>query len=269
MSYRVSLLALWVVSAASCPALFAAGALPQPLSYSKPVPGQELVFVMLGDAEAEAAQRSDEAKRQFQRLRETYPKSGLYDVVSRELVWEFSGPYVPYENTFLARDGVHMARLEGDWWVEKEYPGGKRLAAEEEARQLANIGVAFYANGEELKSYPVSELVTNPADLKHSPEYVLWAAGAVLQGAIDEGPGRFVLHTQDANRVVFELSSGEVLSRDKVGLSNPLFKPILAVSGVIALVILGTWAWLVFGRKSKPETTASLSSPSADDTSNR
>lgn len=235
---------LVVLFAAASPAV--ARPLPAPLTYAKPTPAG--VLVQLGDPAEEAKITDPDVVAAFRSVRDKYAKSGLYRP-SGELAWELDAAYAPIDNAFPAADGVHLARLEGDWWIEREYPSDRtRLPADEEARQLAAPAVALYANGKLLRKYATSEVVTNPADLRHSPRYVLWAAGAVL----NEDAGKFVVMTQDATRVAFDLKTGAVLTRDRVGLNNPLLPKLLLVSGVLAAAILAAVAWFAFGRKAAP-----------------
>lgn len=229
----IRLLALLLTAAPA----FAAGALPEPVSYTKPA--GSFTFVQFGDPVAEEKVRDTTARTQFAELRKKYPTSGLY-TASGELVWKFAGDYVPYDNAFPSPDGVHLARLEGEWWTEKEYAATKRLPADEEAKQLAAVAVAFYVNGERVRSYTVSDLLTDPADLKHSPRFVLWAAGAVLTG------DRFVVMTQDANQLAFDARTGELLSKTRVGLNNPLIPKLLGLAGGLAAILLAAWAWYAF-----------------------
>lgn len=222
--------------------VWAARSLPAPLSYAKPTAGGFLV--QLGDPTAEAEVRDPAVVAAFREVRAKYPKSGYYRD-SGELVWELDAPYAPIDNVFPLPDGIHLARLEGDWWIERDYPAGTRLSPAEEAKQLAAPGVGFYANGKLIRTIPVSDLLSDPGDVKHSPRYVLWAAGAVLKP-----DGQFVVLTQDATRISFDPKTGEILARDRVGLNNPLLPKLLVASALIATTILAVWAWFVFGRRS-------------------
>ena len=231
--------------------VFAAGALPEPVSYTKPLADGQHVFVMLGDLTSEA-KMTPSSQPEFQALREKYAKSGLYRTEGGEPVWVLDGGFAPLDSTFITSNGEYVIRLEGDWWRTKEYISGKRLPEDVEREQLAGPAVGFYKNGQLIRRYRVNELVETPRELMHSPQHVLWVAGAVL----NEPAGKFVVHTQDANRIAFDYRTGEILSRDRVGLGNPILKPILYITGTMAVGILGVWVWLVFGRRRKPVTSA-------------
>jgi hypothetical protein len=225
----------------------AAGRLDDAVSYTKPVPGG-FVFAMLGDPEAEA-KTPDDARAKFAELRAKYPRTGLYKDGSGELVWAVEGGgYAPYDNVHLAADGVHLVRLDGDWWREKDFTGGRaRLPEDEVRKQLDAPAVSFFAGGKLLKRHTVREVIANPDDLPQTPRYVLWSSGGVL----NEDTGRFVLMTQDSHRLAFDYRTGELLSRAPAGLGNPLLRTILIASGALAAAIIGVWAYLVFVRKPK------------------
>ena len=246
MTRNRSLLA--VVFALFAAPAFAAGSLPEPVSYSKPVAGGKFTFVQLGDPAAEAKQ-SASIRKEFAQLREKYPRSGLYPADSPNPAWTLDAPYAPYDNTYPSADGVHLARIKGEAWIEQNYPGGKRLPADVEQKQYDAPAVGFYANGKLTRSYPLRDLITNPLDVKHSPQFVLWAAGSVL----NEDTGRFVVMTQDATRVTFDVNTGEILKRDRVGLNNPILSNVLLACAAMTALVLAAWAWFAFrferGRK--------------------
>jgi hypothetical protein len=251
MTCRFAITALLLALAAGPAA--AAGVLDEALSYTKPVPGGRFVFVMLGDPEAEAKQSAD-ARGKFAELRAKYPKTGLYREGSNELVWAVEdGGYAKDYNLFPASDGAHLVRIDGEWWREKDFTGGRNmLTPEEERKQLDGPAVSFFAGGKLMKRYAVRDVVTGPAALPQTPHYILWTTGGVL----NEDTGRFLLDTQDSNRVAFDYRTGEVLARSRVGLSNPLLTTVLAVSGALTAVVLGVWAYLVFFRRRKPVPVA-------------
>lgn len=245
MNFRLPLTACLLTLAAS-PAL-AAGTLDDAVSYTKPV-GSEFVFVMLGDPEVEAKAKED-ARKEFAELRAKYARTGLYRQGSGELVWAIEdGKYAPYENVTLAADGVHLVRLDGDWWREKDFTGGRaRLPEDEVQRQLDSPALSFFAGGQLLKQYTIRDLIEKPEMLPETPRYVLWSSGGVL----NEQTGRFMLMTQDAHRVTFDYRTGELISRKPAGLANPLLTTVLIASGVMIVLILAVWVWFAFLRRSK------------------
>lgn len=228
---------------------------PRSLSYAEAI-GEKYAFVMLGPLEVDEGAAPDDAKK-LAELRAKYPASGLYPIAGGPALWTTDAPYVPSANAFASTDGVHMALVEGDWWKTKEYIAPRRLPAEKADPQLHGPAVSFYANGKLLKRYTVDELITDPSRLEHTPEHVIWAAGA----ALNDETMRFVLMTQDANRITFDATTGELLSRNPAGFGNPISPWILAVCGGLSLLVLAIWAWIVFGRR-KPATTPTAPLPS-------
>ena len=227
---------------ASAPAALAAQ-LNEALSYWHPVPGGKYVFVMLGDAAEEAKTPADK-QAQFRDLRAKYAKTGLYQADTAELMWAVEG-FAPYDGVFPAPDGVHFVRLEGEWWRTYRYPAKKRLPEDVEAKQLAAPAVSFFANGKLIRTYTVNDLITDPAGLLHTPEHVLWKSDASLNDAA----GRFIVFTHDSNRIVFDYKTGEVVSRTKAGLGNPMMRVILGATAALIALMIGGWVWLAFVRK--------------------
>lgn len=236
-----------LAAAVPAPLLAASAKLPEPVTYTKPVPGADLVFVMHGSPESEA-KLSPTSQAEVRELRQKYPRSGLYRGGSGELVWSVDGPFAPPDAVFLTSDGRHLIRIEGDWWREKDFAGQKRLPDEVAQAQLDAPAVSFFENGTLLKQYRLRDLVTRPDKLPHSPKYVLWVAGAVL----NEDTGRFLLFVQDSTRLTFDTATGDLVTRQEAGLGNPATKPILLAAGVMAALILAVWAWFVFVKWQRP-----------------
>lgn len=232
--------------------LQAAGVIVEAVSYTKPFPDGK-IFVMLGDPAAEqrvTASKPDIAAK-LKALREKFPKSGVYVEATGEPIWQLPDTvFSPYDGTFLSDDLRHLVRIEGDWWRTKDFPGGKRPAGDVEAAQLAAPAISFFDSGKLVKTYTLREVLTLPEKVPHSPDHLLWFAS----GSLNEPTHKFLLFTQDAHRVVFDYRTGEVLSRDAVGLSNPIVVPLLVTVGVSTAGILLLYFYLVFGRRSRRQT---------------
>jgi hypothetical protein len=230
---------------------FAAGVIPESYSYTKPIAGGKFLFVMLGNADAEAKAKDADARAAFRELRAKYPRTGLYRDGTNELVWALDDPaFAPADNVFISTDGVYLVRIDGEAWRTMNYPGAKRLPADAEQRQLDAPAVSFFADGKRIQQYALKDLVSDPLALPHSPEHVLWPAGAVL----NEDTGRFILFLQDQTRLTFDYRTGDLLSRTKSGLGNPILTGILIACAVLVASVLGVWAYLVFLRPGKPAT---------------
>ena len=213
---------------------------PQPLSYTKPIDGTPYTFVMLGDPEAEAKQKPEFQER-FQKLHNQYKETGLYN--DYDLLWSVDGPYAPYDNIFVSKDGKHLIRIEGDWYQTKDhpYPSGRRVDSKIEQAQLSEPAVSFFANGKLLEQYSVNDVVTSPESIPHSPEHVLWSAGGIL----NEEQGCFNLIVKDDHILRFDYKTGELLAKEQAGLNNPIVQPILISMGLLTVIMLGIWVWLV------------------------
>ena len=241
----------------------AAASLPEPLSYAKPSPGGRFVLVVFGSAEAEAKLKDGDNKRHSAAVRAKYPRPGMYRAGEvAELLYPLAADfpvlhaaagvaghffrfgYVPDENVHMTSDGRCVVRIEGDWWRTKAYPGGARLPAAVAQKQLDAPAVRFFGDGNLLKSYSLDDVVTDAAALPHSPEHILWHGGAVLR----EDSGEFLLDMQDTNRIAFDIRTGEIVSKEKLGFGSRLGRTMISVTlGLVVLLGL-SWAGYAFFR---------------------
>jgi len=231
---------------------FAAGVVPEPVSYLKPIPGTAFAFVMLGDEAVEAKQR-ESIRAKFAELRAKYPKTGLYKAETAELVWAVDTEgYADKDWIFVTADGVHLVRLDGASWQTKDFASRNRLDVDEERKQLNAPAVSFFANGKLIRRHALKDVVSDPAELPHSPQHILWMASAVF----DTDEKRFVLFTQDAHRATFDVATGELLAKEPAGLGNPRTNIVLTVVGVLMTAILVGWiVYLVRQRRTPVAVT--------------
>lgn len=251
-----------------------APSLPEPVSYAKPSADGTRVFVAHGSLEYEAKLKDASTREFATNVRSKYPHPGIYTggeqqparlapadnprplaavvgvaATTPASAWPWDR-YTPDENVFLTADGGTVVRIDGDWWKTKAYPAGKRLPPDVEAEQLNAPAVTFlFADGRPPRTYRLNELVDNPAELTHSPEHVLWPAGA----ALDPRTNQFHLFTQDSNRCTFDATTGELVSKEKNGWGNPMAKTVLVVIGGLTLVVMAVLGWFMF--KTKPRAT--------------
>ena len=232
-----------------------AAPLPEPISYAKPCPGDRFVFVAFGSKEAEAKLKDGDNKRHAESVRAKYPVPGMYRAGDgAELIYELDG-YVPDDNVYLSGDGRSVIRIEGDWWRTKAYTGGTRLAPEVEQTQLDAPAIRFFEDGRLLKSHPLKSLVTDPILLPHTPEHILWIGGAIHR----EDAGEFYLFTQDANKITFDVRTGEIVSAEKMGYGNRFGQRLIMATLGLTLLLLMAWAFYAFRRKRIGEEPLSTS----------
>ncbi len=237
----------------------AAAPLPEPLSYAKPTPGGQFVLVVFGSAEAEAKLRDGDNKRHSAEVRAKYPRPGMYRAGDNaELVYSLDG-YVPDENVHLTADGRTVVRVEGEWWRTKAYPVGQRLPAEVEQRQLDAPAVSIFEDGKPLKSYPLKEIVTDARAIPHSPEHILWHGGAVLR----EDRGLFLLDMQDTHRITFDIRTGEIVSKEKLGFGSRFGQRMISVALGSVVLLAMAWAGYAYFRLRTRKATSLSPSPTA------
>jgi len=254
-----------------------APALPEPVSYAKPSADGSRVFVAHGSLEYEAKLKDTHTREFAAGVRAKYPQPGIYTggekpaflitptgldprplaavagiaPTANAPAWPWDR-YTPDENVFLTADGSTVVRIDGDWWQTKAYPAGKRLPADVEEEQLNAPAVTFlFADGRPPRTYPLNELVDNPAEIQHSPKHILWPAGA----ALDPNTNQFHLFTQDSNKITFDATTGEVVHKVKNGWGNPLAKTVLIVVVGLTLLLMAGLAWYVVTARPKGQVT--------------
>lgn len=216
--------------------------IPEPVSYAKPTADGRHVLVAHGDPAAEEKLKDAGTRSYAAEVRAKYPTPGLYRLgTPPELVYRLDG-YSPDDQVYLTADGRHVVRIEGDWWKTRAYPAGKRLPTEVEQAQLDAPAVRCFTDGKLTHEYKLRDLVTDPDKLPHSPDHILWPAGAVLNAA----DGRFHLFTQDANRITIDVASGEIVERAKTGIGNPLARWLLTVTVALTVALAAVLTWYTF-----------------------
>lgn len=218
--------------------------IPEPVSYAKPTTDNKHALVVFGDPAAEAKLKDGDTKKYVADVRAKYPTPGLYRNDPPGLVYRLDG-YAPDDQVYLTADGRHVVRIEGDWWKTKAYPAGKRLATEVENAQLDAPAVRCFTDGRLTHEYTLRQLVTDPDKLPHSPDHVLWPAGAVLNA----DAGQFHLFTQDSNRITIDVASGEIVERTKTGIGNPLARWLLTITVGLTVALAGVLAWVTFFKR--------------------
>ncbi len=255
--------------------------LPEPVSYAKPSADGSRVFVAFGSIEHEAKLKDAKTREFAAGIRNQYPAPGVYAasdattplvpksspaplaavsgvaIMAADSTWLWD-KYTPDENIYLTPDGSTVVRIEGDWWKTKAYPAGKRLSAEVEAEQLNAPAITFlFADGRPPKSHILGDLISTKAELPHSPEHVLWPAGAVLNA----NTRQFHLFTQDSNKITFDTATGDIVTKGKNGLGNPVAQAVMwtTIGLTLAMAVAIGW-WMIRARRagrvsSEPQDT--------------
>jgi hypothetical protein len=224
-----------------------------PHGYQRPTANRQFAFVMLAPPGTDLTKLPRSYQAQTEELAAKYPASGLYRTGETTPVWTYNGPYA--YDVFPANDGIHLAVLEGESWFTSQFVSGQKLAADVEKAQLDSPAVTIYKGGTKLASHTIRDVVSDVARLRHSPQHVQWRAGE----AIVERTGRFVLYTQDSQKVVFDLTTGALLSKEPAGQDAKYFLAAVAVVTVVT-VLLGV-RWLVRGPKPAVLPAGALAGP--------
>jgi hypothetical protein len=181
----------------------------RPRPYKVVSPGGKYVLVMLSPPSFDqgAAYWIEPVAKEIRDIRRTYRQSGLYrNDGSRVPLWTVDW-YA--DGVYVAPDGIHLVRF-GPWPV----------SLDEEA-------VSFFANGRLLHSYQIDELVDDPRQLPHSVSHFQWCKDSHF----DDQRLEYTAWTHDGNRVVFDVRTGEIISKAS------LAKPVL---GFVVVLVVGT-----------------------------
>jgi hypothetical protein len=159
-------------------------------SYRQETADGRFVFVMLSpfSDEQDAEPWIESVAAEIREIRRTYKVSGLYrNDGSTEPIWTVDW----YAHTVdVAADGVHLVR-HGPW-----------------ASSWMDEALTFFANGKELRSYRVKDLVDFPILMPHSVSHFEWEAFARQ----DDPKLEYEIRTLHGERYVFDMATGEMIS---------------------------------------------------------
>jgi hypothetical protein len=113
-----------------------------------------------------------------------------------KILWTTTGWYAFV--TYLSYDGAYLIRM-GNW------PRGQELSSE-------HLAVAFYKEGELLKSYSTKDLVKDPSSIERTVSHYSWSAESPK---LDSYEHRFTIVTKDNNEYVFDITNGSIISQKK------------------------------------------------------
>lgn len=116
-----------------------------------------------------------------------------------ELLWEVSGWYA--FRVFISNDGQYLVRM-GNW------ANGHKPAVDD-------LAVAFYKNGEELKSYSTSDLVLYPEKVESSVSHYVWKAKDREYPRM-ERDNKFKIKTIDGFIYTFDITTGEITDTEEL-----------------------------------------------------
>jgi hypothetical protein len=192
----------------------------------------QFIFVMLSPLppEQDGAVLRDEFASQIRRIRQAYPKSGMYrNDGSREPLWTVDWYAYRVE---VPSDGVHLIR-HGPW-----PPKG---AFDTEA-------ISFFAKGQLLKTYEVRDLVAAPEQLPQSVSHFQWLKSSRL----DDAALTFDIDTMNGERYTFDVLNGDIIAHSRSWL-------LWALVGLYGLVAAGgaILLWFVVRRLTRARRSRS------------
>jgi hypothetical protein len=160
--------------------------------------------------EQDAAGYEEWYAAQIRKLRQTYRVSGLYRNDESTLPLWVVDWYARHIE--IASDGVHLVRS-----------GSAAMSPSDQA-------IAFFANGQMLRSYSVADLVDLPWLLPRSVSHIMWRS----EGRFDNTTMTYTIWTKHGERFVFDVTTGTM---------TQAWHPVRAIVGGlgIAAVLLVMW----------------------------
>ncbi|HKP51255.1 MAG TPA: hypothetical protein VJ183_01240 [Chloroflexia bacterium] len=162
-------------------------------SYKVVSPDGQYVLVMLDGVYTPPAENVSPGTEEQNRLLLKYQASGLYRNDGSNIpLWEMG--YISWRARItLSSDGRHLI-VWGEWpWKSGTY---------------GELALAFYEDGRPIKMYAVKDLVSYPEYLPHSVSHYHW----LLDYSFDDRQGLLTLETQNLEKHVFSISTGQIIS---------------------------------------------------------
>lgn len=198
-----------------------------PCDYSVLSPDGEYVFVMLVPEGVPRMNenRNHEAGERMESLRSVYPQSGLYRQGDHDTpLWTVDWFA---EDVLPCSDGVHLIRF-----------GFGASKHQDEA-------IAFFANGDLLKSYRLDELVHSPEQLPQTVLGYQWRS----EGSLVSNEECFQLSTVSGERYKFDVASGRIIESFK---AVRWTKSAVKELGVFLMLLVFSWlVWSLWKRFSR------------------
>ena len=163
--------------------------LPPPRTYSVFSADNKFVFVMIAPIEIERDGNSygDQGKKAAKKIRNKYPKSGMYlNDGSTEPLWTVDWYS---QEVIVPADGVHLIR-KGPW-----------------ATNLSDEAFTIFGNGEKIRSYKISDLVTSIKNLPRSVSHFGWEKSM----SVDDEKMTLSVITLNNAQYLFDFQTGSLI----------------------------------------------------------
>jgi hypothetical protein len=237
---QVLLLGLFITLAISPGQVFADS--PAPLrDFVEESKNGEYVFVMLACEQDTSAFNQLGGVKEDTGIRQKYRHSGLYTKTSSgKPLWTFD--WNAY-GVVVSDDGHHVARF-GPWPRADNYD---------------ELAIAFYRDGQVIKTYVVNDLINDAARLDRSVSHYMWAESAWF----DETTNKIFINTYDDQKYAFDIATGIAVTGTqsvtgstvdmhpaKCGSSSPsmLAYPLVGLSAAL-VTLIGVSRWANQSRK--------------------
>lgn len=147
------------------------------------------------EIERDGISYGDQGKKTAKKIRNKYPKSGLYlNDGSTEPLWTVDWYS---QEVLVPADGVHLIR-KGPW-----------------ATNLSDEAFTIFANGEPISSYKISDLVSSTKNLPRSVSHFGWEKSM----SIDDEKMTLSVTTLNNEQYFFDYLTGSLVSKKNTKIS--------------------------------------------------
>lgn len=107
----------------------------------------------------------------------------------------------------------------------------------------------FFENGREIRNYKIRQLVDNPEHLRHSVSHYRW----IDRTEVDDRLNRITLRTLNGQIIVFDGTTGEVISRAR---TSRYYRSFVTCEVILFLFLVGIVTTVVIIKKRRSKRSA-------------
>ncbi len=159
-------------------------------SYEQLSPNGKYLFVMLS--------KTPDKPERIDTLKDKYGRSGLYRAgKTGKPIWTVNW-YSP--TVHVSSDGIHLVRI-----------GRPVVEAVSGKPDMAQLAIAFYEKGKQIRKYAIRDLISRPSRLAKSGKGFKWQERI----AFDDETGKIVITLVTGQKKAFSIKTGKLVADKK------------------------------------------------------